>query len=95
LKLLFAIAGLAAIAISAIQIFGKRIGEPCADSYSCRGFLLAGAECLADDGDAYCTVYCKSDARCPSGWRCLDAHPTVLTVETRANGKVCVRDRRR
>jgi hypothetical protein len=93
LHLLVAVAALAAIAVGSIQIFGGRIGDRCADSYSCRGFLVGGAECVSVDGAAYCTVYCRADAGCPPGWRCLAAHPTVLTVETSASGKVCIRDR--
>jgi hypothetical protein len=76
--------------VGAIQIFGGGIGAPCRDSYSCRGFLVGGAECVVD-GESYCTVYCKTDERCPRGWHCGNAHPTVLTVETQAVGKVCLR----
>ena len=32
--------------IAAINIWGNEYGEPCQDSYSCRGFLLGGAECV-------------------------------------------------
>jgi len=90
---LISIAALAAIGILAIQIFGAKIGAPCADSYGCRGFLVGGAECVDVGRGSYCTRYCRADAECPRGWACLDANPTVLTVETRAVGKVCVRDR--
>lgn len=81
-----------AVAVAGIQIFGGAMGAPCADSYSCRGFLVGGAECVDVEGGAYCTVYCRSDARCPRGWRCLDANPTVLTVRTSLTDRVCVRD---
>lgn len=74
-----------------IRLFGADTGAPCADSYSCRGFLIGGAECVDTEGGRYCTRYCDSDARCPSGWRCLDATPTVLTVRTRFTDRVCVR----
>jgi hypothetical protein len=67
-----------AIAVAGIQIFGAEMGAPCADSHSCRGFLVGGAECVDVEDGAYCTVYCRADARCPRGWRCLDANPTVL-----------------
>src|SRR5260221_4499767 len=75
-----------------IQIFGARMGQACVDSYSCRGFLIGGSECLAVAGHSYCTLYCRTDARCPTGWHCLSANPTVLRVETRAVAKVCIRD---
>jgi hypothetical protein len=93
LWLLGSIAALAAIGIAAMQIFGGEIGAACADSYSCRGFLVGGSECVDVGRGSYCTRYCKVDRECPSGWTCLGANPTVLTVETRAVGKVCVRDR--
>ncbi len=75
-----------------IWIFGAQMGAPCADSYSCHGFLLGGAECVDVEGGAYCTVYCKSDQKCPRGWRCLAANPTVLTVKTQLLDKVCVKE---
>ena len=92
LGLLASVAALVVIGIVAIQIFGARVGAPCADSYSCRGFLVGGAECVDVGRGAYCTRYCELDVECPGGWSCLGAHPTVLTIETRAIGKVCVRD---
>jgi hypothetical protein len=90
-RLLGAVFLIAVTFVGAIQIFGGGIGAPCRDSYSCRGFLIGGAECVVDDGTAYCTAYCNSDDRCPPGWRCATAHPTALTIETRATGRVCVR----
>ena len=90
---LAAVVALVVTGIGVIQIVGGEIGAPCPDSYACRGFLIGGAECVDVDGAAYCTWYCDTDARCPSGWRGLGANPTVLTVETRAVGKVCVRRR--
>lgn len=94
LLVLAAVVGLVVVAgVGVIQIVGREIGSPCPDSYACRGFLIGGAECVDVDGASYCTRRCRQDAECRSGWRCLGAHPTVLTVETRAVGKVCVRGR--
>ena len=45
-----------------IRTHGGATGAPCADSYSCRGFLFGGAECVDVEGGAYCTTYCKADA---------------------------------
>ena len=73
-----------------INIFGNDFGAPCADSYSCKGFLLGGAECVVVDSQSYCTKYCDSDADCPSGSACLAATPTVLTLETSVTDEVCV-----
>ncbi len=91
LRLLASVAALVVIGIAAIQLLGGTIGAPCADSYSCRGFLVGGAECVDVGRGSYCTRYCTADTQCPAGWACLGANPTVLTVETRAIGKVCVR----
>src|SRR4051812_45416183 len=92
-QLLAGVVTVAVVGIGVIQIRGGVMGGPCADSYSCRGFLIGGAECVADGAaGSYCTRYCKSDASCPRGWRCRDAHPSVLTIETRATGGVCIRD---
>lgn len=81
----------ALLVVGAIQILGGEVGAPCADSYSCAGFLIGGAECVAIDDRAYCTRYCDTDADCPDGWRCESAHPTVLAVETTALDEVCMR----
>jgi hypothetical protein len=91
LRVLGGVVAAVVLGVAAIQVFGRRIGEPCPDSYACRGFLVGGSECVAVEGRAYCTRYCKRDDQCPRGWRCLDANPTVLTVQTRAVGRVCVR----
>lgn len=77
--------------VGLIQVTGGEIGAPCRDSYSCKGFLIGGAECVAVEGGAYCTVYCDVDAECPKGWRCLSANPTALGIETTALDEVCVR----
>lgn len=75
------------------QYVGALAGERCADSYSCRGFLLGGVECVdtGEPGSPYCTRYCDTDADCVGGWACLGANPTVLAVETSAIDHVCVR----
>ncbi len=75
------------------QFAGALAGERCADSYSCRGFLLGGVECV-DTGEPdspYCTRYCDTDVDCTGAWTCLGANPTVLAVETTAIDHVCVR----
>lgn len=95
LVVLAAVILLAVAAVVAINVFGADMGEACADSYGCRGFLVGGAECLDDEGDPYCTVYCDSDAECPDGWACVSATPTAFTVETSAVDEVCVRERAR
>ena len=77
--------------VAAVQVFGNPLGGPCHDSYSCQGFLIGGAECVEQDSARYCTRYCDTDADCPAGWRCRDAHPTVLTIETRWLDPVCIR----
>ena len=95
--LLYALAAVVALdllVVGVIQLTGGDIGAPCADSYSCRGFLVGGAECVAVDRGAYCTRYCDTDDQCPDGWACLGANPTVLTVETRTVDEVCVRPSR-
>ncbi len=78
------------------QFEGAAEGERCADSYSCRGFLLGGVECV-DTGEPdspYCTRYCDRDDDCSAGWKCLGANPTVLAVETNTIDEVCVRPAR-
>ncbi len=77
--------------VVAIQIWGNPIGEPCIDSYSCKGFLVSGAECLATDTEQYCSRYCDGDSDCPTQWTCANANPTVLTVETAMLDTICVR----
>lgn len=72
------------------QLFGGGAGAPCPDSYACRGLLVGGVECVQVEERSYCTRYCRSDAQCPPGWACLDANPTVLTIQTSAVGKVCI-----
>ena len=77
-----------------VRVFvGAPLGAPCADSYSCQGFLIGGAECVDDEGDHYCSRYCDSDADCSSGWRCGDANPTVMAIETTLVDQVCMRPR--
>jgi hypothetical protein len=86
---------LAAVAlVGAIQVFGGPVGAPCRDSYSCRGFLVGGVDCVEDVGQSYCSRYCHADADCPTGWRCDGAHPTVLSVHTSAVGLICIRPSR-
>ena len=90
------LAGVALVAgatVGTIQVIGGPIGAPCADSYSCRGFLIGGAECLEVDDGAYCTLYCDGDADCPDGWSCAEANPTALRIETSAVDEVCLRGR--
>lgn len=77
--------------VGAVQVFGGAMGASCVDSYGCKGFLVGGAECLETDEERYCTVYCEGHDECPVGWRCLDAHPTVLTVETTLLDGVCTK----
>jgi hypothetical protein len=76
--------------VGAIQIFGNDMGEACKDSYSCKGFLLGGAECVDIDGNSFCTRYCDDDSDCPDGWSCRNATPTVLTVKTSTTDEVCM-----
>ena len=85
-----AVVGVAAL-VAAIQVLGASAGEPCRDSYSCRGFLLAGAECVVEGDEAYCTRYCDADPDCPPGWRCRAAEPTALGIETGVRDEVCLR----
>lgn len=87
---LAAIALLMCGVVLVIQVVGNEFGETCADSYSCKGFLLGGAECVELDDKSYCTVYCETDAECPDGWACRGANPTVLQVETAVVDEVCV-----
>jgi len=91
LVLLAATVAFAVGVVATIQVVGGGPGAPCADSYSCRGFLIGGAECVVVDGGTYCTVYCDADADCPDGWSCEGANPTVLLVETTAVDEVCIR----
>ena len=84
------VVGIAAL-VAAIQVFGASAGDPCRDSYSCRGFLLSGAECVVESDGAYCTRYCDADADCPPGWRCRAAEPTALGIETGVLDEVCLR----
>lgn len=77
--------------IAAINVFGNAQGEPCRDSYSCKGFLIAGVECVVEGDEAYCTQYCDTDADCSEGWRCRSANPTALGIETTALDEVCLR----
>jgi hypothetical protein len=79
------------IVIAGINLFGNDRGEPCRDSYSCKGFLLSGIECVVIEGeDAYCTQYCDTDADCPTDWRCRSATPTALGIEIRALDEICL-----
>ena len=87
---LLGVLALLMLGLAANQMFGRPLGEACVDSYSCRGFLLRGVECLQVSERSYCTVYCDSDADCPDGWQCVGAHPTVLTVETVVVDEVCM-----
>ena len=77
--------------IGVIQIYGAGQGEPCIDSYSCSGFLIAGSECVETDSDRYCSKYCERDGDCPERWRCGDANPTVLTFNTEIIDTVCIK----
>ena len=91
---LLALLAVLVIGLAANQLLGNEMGERCTDSYSCRGFLLSGVECVEVDGRGYCTIYCDGDADCPEGWSCEGANPTVLTVETSAIDEVCMRRER-
>ena len=87
--MLIALVAILALGMAANRIFGRDLGESCPDSWACRRFL-GGGECVEEEGRSYCSVYCGADADCPRGWRCGDANPTVLTVETSAVARVCV-----
>ncbi|MEE2758241.1 MAG: hypothetical protein VYA30_16395 [Myxococcota bacterium] len=84
------IAGLI-LSITVIQFVGAKQGDPCVDSYSCSGFLIAGSECVETDTERYCSQYCQSDRDCPDLWHCGDANPTVLTFETEFVDTVCIK----
>ena len=77
--------------IGIINLFGADPGERCRDSYSCKGFLLSGIECVVEGDEAYCTKYCDTDADCPKDWRCRSATPTALGIETSTLDEVCLR----
>jgi hypothetical protein len=78
--------------VALIQVVGGALGAPCADSYSCAGFLVGGAECVeVGPKTRYCTRYCDAHADCPAGWQCLSATPTALGVETPVLDEVCIR----
>jgi hypothetical protein len=83
--------GLLVLGLVANQLFGNKMGESCADSYSCRGFLVGGVECLDIGEVSYCTIYCDRDDDCPAEWTCEGANPTVLAIETTSVDEVCVR----
>lgn len=91
-SVLLALVVVVSAGLASIRLFGARTGERCRDSYSCRGFLFGGSECLSLGDRSYCTLYCRTDAVCPHGWHCLGAHPTVMRVETNAVDRVCIRD---
>jgi hypothetical protein len=88
---LFGVIALIPLEIVANQIWGRALGEPCGDSYACRGLLVSGVECVDVDGWSYCTLYCHSDTQCPAGWSCGNANPTVLGMATRVLDKVCLK----
>ena len=90
---LAAVAIAALVTIGLIQIIGNDIGESCRDSYSCRGFIIGGAECLRERGEQYCSRYCDRDDECPAGWTCEQATPTALTIETSFLDGVCFKPR--
>jgi hypothetical protein len=85
---------LAVAVVGLIQLFGGPVGSPCRDSYDCRGFLIAGTECVEDLTTSYCSRYCRIDTDCPAAWRCDRAYPTVLAVSTSARGLICIRPSR-
>ena len=72
-------------------IIGKDAGQPCSDSYRCRGYLIAGAQCLNDGGRYYCSKSCDSDSDCPAQWSCALANKTHKGMTTSATLNVCVR----
>src|SRR6185312_14053938 len=80
--LLFAIV----LGVGMIQIFGNRVGAPCRDSYSYRGFLIGGAECIEDIGQSYCTRRCHYDSDCPQHWHCTDAYLTAAAIPLSKTG---------
>jgi hypothetical protein len=92
LRVFGVVATMAVVVVAAINVLGGPMGARCRDSYDCRGFLVGGAECVDTERGAYCTRTCRKDDECPTGWRCLEANPTALTVETRAVARACVRD---
>ena len=96
LGVLVAVVATVALYVGAIQVFGGDLGAPCRDSYSCKGFLVGGAECVAIEvggveRQAYCTRYCDTRAECPEGWFCVGANPTAMGLETGLVDEVCVR----
>ena len=81
------------VLVGVIQIVGNDMGENCQDSYSCRGFLISGAECLDDNGEHYCSRYCERDDECPLQWTCGEAVPTALTIKTGFFDGICLKPR--
>ena len=79
--------------VGVIQVVGNDMGENCQDSYSCRGFLISGAECLDDNGEHYCSRYCERDDDCPLQWACGEAVPTALTIKTGFLDSICLKPR--
>lgn len=91
LRVLGGVLAVAVTVVALIQIFGGPLGSPCRDSYDCRGFLIAGTECVEDVSATYCSRYCHTDADCPKPWRCDRAYPTALGFPTSARGLICLR----
>jgi hypothetical protein len=91
LRILGVVFAAAVLLVAAINVLGGPAGAPCRDSYSCRGFLVGGVDCVEDVGQTYCSRFCKLDGDCPTGWRCEGAHPTALGIPTNATGLICIK----
>jgi len=89
---LLGVIGILGCLIALIQLIGASTGEACRDSYSCRAFLVGGAECLDIGERSYCTRYCVAHAQCPDGWTCGDATATALTLELNVIDQLCIQD---
>ncbi len=76
--------------VAVLNLLGAPLGAPCADSYSCRGFLVGGVECVEEGPRRYCTLYCEQTSDCPTGWTCAGAQPTALGIKTSLTDYVCV-----
>ena len=83
---------LLALSIGVNYVIGGGIGEPCSDSYRCRGYLVAGAQCLNADGMYYCSSTCETDEDCPQGWSCATAARTMNNMATSSTLDVCTRN---
>ena len=72
---------LAVVGVIASRAEAKKVGDPC-ETYQSSDCSGEGGACLASKGGNYCSVSCKTNADCPTKWKCREVEADTYSGKT-------------